>query len=252
MLQTVRDRGEGKLNMPIIDNNAMSIKAKNLGISLSPDQLAQLEQYAQLLVEWNTRMNLTGITDGEGIMTRHFEDSLALLSYVSVPEGAKIIDVGTGAGFPGMVLKIARPDLQLTLLDSLHKRLVFLEEVARTIGLEVRTLHLRAEEGGKIPAFREQFDIACARAVSNLRELAEYCLPYVRVGGQFVSMKGPDAGEELHSARPAIGTLGGKVSFVKEYSISDGSGRTIIVVEKCKSTPSQFPRPSAKISKKPL
>ena len=236
----------------MIDCLIMASKAAQYGITLSSEQLAKLDRYAEMLVEWNTRMNLTGITDSDGIMTRHFEDSLAMLRFVDIPSGAALIDIGTGAGFPGMVLKIARPDIQLTLLDSLNKRIAFLQAVADELGLEVRAVHLRAEEGGRNPLYREKYDIACARAVSNLRELAEYCLPYVRVGGQFVSMKGPDALEELNAAKPGIGTLGGKVNAVREYSISDGSGRTVIVVDKCKTTPAQFPRASAKISKKPL
>ena len=236
----------------MIDFDRMAIKAAGFGVRLSDAQLHQLDRYAEMLVEWNSRINLTGITDPEGIMTRHFEDSLAMLRFIEVPSNASLIDVGTGAGFPGMVLKIARPDIRLTLLDSLNKRILFLQEVAKAIQAEVRAVHLRAEEGGRMPCFREKYDIACARAVSNLRELSEYCLPYVRPGGKFVSMKGPDAGEELNLARPAIGTLGGKVSKVEEYRISDNSGRTIILVEKVKTTPPQFPRPSAKISKKPL
>lgn len=236
----------------MIDFEKMRQKAAVFEIFLSDRQLAQLNSYAEMLVDWNTRMNLTGITDSEGIMTRHFEDSLRLLPYARIPDGAKVIDVGTGAGFPGMVLKIARPDIELTLLDSLQKRLVFLDAVAKEIQAEVRTVHLRAEEGGKKAEMREHFDLACARAVANLRELSEYCLPYVRVGGQFVSMKGPDVTEEIQSAKPGIGTLGGKLAGLHEFSLSDGSGRSVIVVDKIKPTPLQFPRTFAKISKKPL
>ena len=236
----------------MIDFEAMTTKALHYGVRLDENQLKKLDLYAEMLVDWNTRMNLTGITDCEGIMTRHFEDSLAMLRYVTILESSSVIDVGTGAGFPGMVLKIARPDLRVTLLDSLRKRIVFLEAVAKEIRADVRTVHLRAEEGGKMPAFREKYDIACARAVSHLRELSEYCLPYVKPGGIFVAMKGPDAEEELNAARPAIGTLGGKVSGMEEYEISDGSGRTIVLVDKVKPTLVQFPRPTAKISKKPL
>ncbi len=236
----------------MIDFEKMAQKASVYGVNLSQEQLIMLDKYAEMLVDWNTRMNLTGITDSEGIMTRHFEDSLAMLKYVDLPPNSSVIDVGTGAGFPGMVLKIARPDIQLTLLDSLNKRIVFLDAVAREIHLDVKTLHLRAEEGGKMPLYRGKYDVACARAVSNLRELAEYCIPYVKPGGQFVSMKGPDAAEELAQARAGIGTLGGKVKTLYEYTISDDSGRTIIIVDKIKNTPPQFPRPSSKISKKPL
>lgn len=236
----------------MIDFEIMKAKAASFGVDLSENQLKMLDTYAEMLVDWNTRMNLTGITDSEGVMTRHFEDSLTMLSAVDLPENAKVIDVGTGAGFPGMVLKIARPDIKLTLLDSLNKRLIFLDAVVEAIGVQVKTLHLRAEEGGRNPLYREQYDIACARAVANLRELAEYCVPYVKVGGKFVSMKGPDVQEEVNSAKAGIGTLGGKVNDVTELKISDGSGRSIIIVDKIKNTPPQFPRNSGKISKKPL
>lgn len=236
----------------MIDFEIMKAKAAVFGVDLTENQLRMLDIYAEMLVDWNTRMNLTGITDSEGIMTRHFEDSLTMLSAVEIPDGASVIDIGTGAGFPGMVLKIARPDINLTLLDSLNKRIVFLEAVAEAVGVKVNTLHLRAEEGGKNALHREKYDVACARAVANLRELAEYCLPYVNVGGNFISMKGPDVQEEVNSAKPGIGTLGGKVREVRELKISDGSGRSIIVIDKIKNTPPQFPRNSGKISKKPL
>lgn len=236
----------------MIDFDIMAKKAAAFHVELNREQLQRLDIYAEMLVDWNTRMNLTGITDSEGIMTRHFEDSLTMLSAVEVAENAAVIDVGTGAGFPGMVLKIVHPDIQLTLLDSLNKRIMFLNEVAKAVNLEVTTLHLRAEEGGRKAEYREKYDIACARAVANLRELSEYCLPYVKVGGSFVSMKGPNVQEEVDAARPGIGTLGGKLEKLDELQLSDGSGRSIVVVNKKKATPPQFPRMSAKIAKKPL
>ncbi len=236
----------------MIDFETMREKSVAFGVNLSENQLKMLDIYAEMLVDWNTRMNLTGITDSEGIMTRHFEDSLTMLSAVEIPNGASVIDIGTGAGFPGIVLKIARPDINLTLLDSLNKRIVFLNAVAEAIGIKVNAVHLRAEDGGKNALHREKYDIACARAVANLRELAEYCLPYVKVGGKFISMKGPDVQDEVNSAKPGIGTLGGKINAVKELKISDESGRSIIIIDKVKNTPPQFPRNSGKISKKPL
>lgn len=236
----------------MIEFNVMADKASKFGVDLSREQLEKLDIYAEMLVDWNTKINLTSITDSEGIMTRHFEDSITMLSTLQIAEGSKIIDVGTGAGFPGMVLKIVRPDIKLTLLDSLNKRIVFLDEVSKTVRIEVECLHLRAEEGGKMPKYREKYDIACARAVANLRELSEYCLPYVKVGGKFISMKGPNVEEEVNSARAGIGTLGGKFEKMERLKISDGSDRSIIVINKIKATPMQFPRNSAKISKKPL
>ena len=236
----------------MIDRVKMAAKAAKFGLYLTEEQLQNLDSYANLLVDWNTRMNLTGITDSKGIMTRHFEDSMTMLHAVSIAPNAKVIDVGTGAGFPGMVLKIVRPDIQLTLLDSLNKRILFLNEGAEALHFEVETLHLRAEDGSRKSEYREQFDIACARAVANLRELSEYCLPYVKIGGQFVSMKGPEIQDEVDSARPGIGTLGGKIKKVEELTLSDGSGRSIIVIEKKKATPPRFPRAAGKITKKPL
>ena len=236
----------------MINFDEMSKKAQRYNIELSSEQLNMLDKYAEMLVEWNFKINLTAITDSEGIMTRHFEDSIAMLKYVDSPINSSLIDIGTGAGFPGMVLKIIRPDLKITLLDSLNKRISFLNTVSDKLCLDINTVHLRAEDGGKLSKYRERFDIACARAVSNMRELSEYCIPYVKVGGQFVSLKGPDVVDELVLARPAIGTLGGKVNSVCNYTISDGSGRNIIIVDKVKPTPIQFPRISAKIAKKPL
>ena len=236
----------------MIDFDEMSKKAQRYNIELSSEQLNMLDKYAEMLVEWNFKINLTAITDSEGIMIRHFEDSIAMLKYVDSPINSSLIDIGTGAGFPGMVLKIIRPDLKITLLDSLNKRISFLNTVSDKLCLDINTVHLRAEDGGKLSKYRERFDIACARAVSNMRELSEYCIPYVKVGGQFVSLKGPDVVDELDLARPAIGTLGGRVNSVCNYIISDGSGRNIIIVDKVKPTPIQFPRISAKIAKKPL
>lgn len=236
----------------MIDLVTMHDKALSFGVELNDIQLMKLDQYAEMLVDWNTRINLTSITDSEGIMIRHFEDSLAMLRYIYIPQGAKMIDVGSGAGFPGLVLKIARPDLQITLLDSLNKRISFLEAVAEKIELPVEALHLRAEDGGKMKIYRERFDFACARAVSDLRELVEYCLPFVKVGGKFISLKGPSVIDELNAARPGIGQLGGKVNCISSYSISDGSGRNIIEISKVKPTPEYFPRTSSKIKKHPL
>ena len=236
----------------MIDFEVMRSKAAAFGVNLTESQLNMLDTYAEMLVDWNSRVNLTAITDNEGIMTRHFEDSIALLSVAEIPPNSSIIDIGTGAGFPGMVLKIVRPDIELTLLDSLNKRILFLDEVAKKINVKVNTLHLRAEEGGKSTKYREKYDIACARAVANLRELSEYCLPYVSIGGKFIALKGPDVQEEVNSAKAGIGTLGGMVDSVRKLTLSDGSGRSIVNVSKIKNTPPQFPRSYAKISKKPL
>ena len=215
---------------------------------LDDEMLQRLEIYFKLLVEWNEKMNLTAITDEHGVAVKHFADSLTLYNFVDVKKNASIIDVGTGAGFPGVVLKIARPDIKLTLLDSLNKRLTFLDTVLNNTGLDSELVHSRAEEGG-----REKFDIAVSRAVARLNVLCEYCLPYVKVGGLFVAMKGPNADEELDGAENALKLLGGKVEKVHKFNLPCDEGeRTIIVIKKVKPTPKQYPRISGKIKSQPL
>lgn len=222
------------------------------GFSLSEKQLSQFQRYMELLVEWNEKMNLTAITDPEGVTVKHFFDSLLFLKAVELPEGASLIDVGTGAGFPGIPLAIARPDIKLTLLDSLNKRLVFLAEVCRELGIQADIRHARAEEGGRQKELREQFDFATARAVAGMNVLSEYCVPFVKPGGAFVAMKGPDGEEEAKQAARAIGVLGGKTEKLAQFALPDGSHRCIVVVRKVRETPDTYPRHGSKISKKPL
>lgn len=222
------------------------------GLSLSEKQLRQFQRYMELLVEWNQKMNLTAITDPEGVTVKHFYDSLLLLKAVEVPEGASLIDVGTGAGFPGIPVLIARPDIKLTLLDSLNKRLVFLAEVCRELGIQAEIRHARAEEGGRQKELREKFDFATARAVAGMNVLSEYCVPFVKKGGAFIAMKGPDGEEEAKQAACGIGTLGGKTEKIAHFELPDGSQRCIVVVRKVRETPDAYPRHGSKISKKPL
>lgn len=222
------------------------------GITVDDTAKERLVKYADLLREWNEKINLTAITDPEGIIVKHFLDSALLLTETEVPEGAKIVDVGTGAGFPGMVLKILRPDLDVTLMDGLNKRLVFLNEVAARLGLEVKTVHLRAEEAGKKPEFREKFDLVTARAVAELRTLYEYCLPLVRVGGIFCAMKGPSAAEEMKNAGKAAGILGGGKAKISTSTLTGEEVRTFVTTKKISQTPPKYPRASGKISKQPL
>lgn len=222
------------------------------GIALSEKQLAQFQRYMELLVEWNEKMNLTAITDPEGVTVKHFFDSLLLLKTVEVPQDASLIDVGTGAGFPGIPVAIARPDIKLTLLDSLNKRLVFLAEVCRELGIQAEIRHARAEEGGRQKELREQFDFATARAVAGMNVLCEYCVPFVKLGGAFVALKGPDGEEEIKQAARAIGVLGGKAEKLAQFQLPDGSQRCIAVVRKVRNTPETYPRHGSKISKKPL
>lgn len=222
------------------------------GIDLTDPQLEQYDRYAGLLVEWNEKINLTAITEPDEIVVKHFLDSLLLLKAVSIPEGGRVIDVGTGAGFPSLPCAIARPDLRLTLLDSLNKRIIFLEELTRALGREAVCIHARAEEGGRDPGLREKFDLATARAVASMRELSEYCLPFVKVGGIFAALKGYEIEDELDEAKPAIKLLGGEIQEVQKKILPDGSRRGIVLIRKISQTSTKYPRPSAKIKKNPL
>ena len=215
-----------------------------LNAAASETQQARFAQYAELLKDWNQRMNLTAITDDDGIAVKHFLDSVLPLYYLDFPPGAALADIGTGAGFPGLPLKIMRPDLEVTLIDSLQKRVRFLETVCGALALEgVRCVHGRAEELGKAPQYRENFDMVASRAVANLKVLCEYCLPFIKTGGVFVALKAEAVEEELAEARPMIGTLGGAVEQVAEAVLPEsGIVRKLVVIRKEKPTPAQFPR----------
>ena len=230
--------------------NALSL-AESEGIKIDPSASERLEIYSRLLREWNEKMNLTAVADPEGIAIKHFYDSLLLLGAYDIKEGASLIDVGTGAGFPGLVIKIARPDIKLTLLDSLNKRLVFLREVLSQTGLEAETVHARAEDAAK-PPLRESFDVATARAVASLPVLCEYCLPYVKNGGCFIAMKGPAVEGELEAGERAAGKLGGQILSIEERYLPGKDKRNLVIIKKSSQTPTLYPRNSAKISKFPL
>ncbi len=221
-------------------------------IDINDKQLLQFEKYAELLKEWNEKMNLTAITDDEGIAVKHFIDSIAVLKFHDFNGNKKVIDIGTGAGFPGIPLKIMCPEIKLTLLDSLNKRLVFLTEVCEQLEIKSELLHARAEEYSLKPEYREQYDVAISRAVANLPALCEYCIPYVKVGGTFISMKGPDGEKELKAAENAINLLGTKKENVYQINLPDESERTIITIKKTKNTPPKYPRRGQKINKNPL
>lgn len=226
--------------------------AAEYGVTLSDEAVERFDIYARLLVERNKVMNLTAITESDEIVKKHFVDSLSLLSVVDIPENAKVIDVGTGAGFPGIPLMIARPDLRMTLLDSTRKRLGFIEEVSRETSLEPELLHSRAEDAGKNENYRERYDLATARAVSNLRDLSEYCLPFVKKGGVFAPMKSAKADEEITQAKKAIHVLGGQIEKKVSFDIGDVGSRTVIIIKKISQTPTKYPRPSAKMAKFPI
>ena len=227
-------------------------KAEMFHVKLDETALERFDLYGKLLVEWNEKINLTAITDPEGVTIKHFLDSITIFSYVDIPEGAKVIDVGTGAGFPGLAMLIARPDLQMTLMDSTKKRLTVIENILVKIGLSADVVHSRAEEAGKKEEYREKYDFSTARAVTNLRDLAEYCLPFVKVGGSFVPMKSAKTQEEIAEGKKAIHVLGGQIAKVDTFDLLDCGERTIINVKKISSTPAKYPRPSAKIAKNPI
>lgn len=212
----------------------------------------RLDKFAEMLVETNKSFNLTAITEPDDVTVKHFADCLAIFKYAQIPENAKIIDVGTGAGFPGLVLKLARPDINMTFLDSTRKKLGFIEQVLSAVELEGEILHMRAEEAAQISKYRESFDFATARAVAALPVLAEYCLPFVKCGGSFISMKSADSDEEISSADKAIGVLGGKLESNTVFNLVENMPRRIIIIKKNSQTPTKYPRPSAQIAKKPL
>lgn len=227
-------------------------EAKSIGITLNDLALERFRKYYEMLIDYNTRMNLTAITEEYDVIVKHFCDSLYLLAKHEVPKSAKVIDVGTGAGFPGIPLLIARPDIKLTLLDGLNKRLVFLKDVLKELELDAEIVHARAEEGATDKKYREKYDVATSRAVARLNVLCEYCLPYVKKGGAFVALKGPAATEELTESEKALKILGGEVTDTTEYSLSDKSMRTIVTVGKIAHTPPAYPRHNSKIKKQPL
>ena len=233
--------------------NLLQNYIKDYKITLTENQYEQFQKYFELLAEWNEKMNLTAITDESGVALKHFADSLSLLNFVDIPQNSSLADVGTGAGFPGVVLKIARPDIKLTLIDSVNKRLVFLGEVCAQLGIEAELIHSRAEDGARDEKLRESFDFAVSRAVARMNVLSEYCLPYVKVGGAFCAMKGAQANEEFKESLNAINTLGGKLENKYFFELPENGGeRAIAVVRKVKNTPQKYPRQSGKIKAKAL
>lgn len=242
----------------MIDRALLTRLAADYEITVSPEAAERLDVYAELLAEWNQKMNLTAITDPYGMVLKHFVDSLTALS--SMPEGPfSLIDVGTGAGFPGIPLAVLRPDMRLTLLDSLQKRLTFLDAVTSALGIPCTLVHARAEDAAQKAEYREKFDVATARAVAALPVLSEYCLPFVKVGGRFVAMKGREAENEIAASRGAIKLLGGRIQQTKQLLLplqpaidEESYERYILCVQKESPTPAKYPRSSAKIAKTPL
>ena len=211
-------------------------------------------KYYQMLIEWNEKINLTAITEETEVATKHFLDCISIFKSEVITPGSKIIDIGTGAGFPGLPMKIYDNSLDITLLDSLNKRINFLNEVTAQLNLDsVTTLHGRAEDYGVAKNHREKYDFCVSRAVANLATLSELCLPFVKVGGYFIAMKGPKADEELETAKKAIKLLGGKVEKVINYDISDTDyDHNLIMIKKISATSTKYPRKAPKPSKEPL
>lgn len=225
-----------------------------LGICLNEFQLKQFMRYYALLVEWNNFMNLTAITEYDEVCTKHFLDSLSLCKALDCTRELTVIDVGTGAGFPGIPLKIAFPNLSITLLDSLGKRVNFLKEVIGALGLEgIEAIHGRAEDYAKPNMLREQFDVCVSRAVANLSSLSEYCIPYVKVGGLFISYKSEKLAEEKAAAEHAVSLLGGEFLEQVEFFLPNSDiYRNLVVIKKGKCTPKKYPRKAGVPTKEPL
>ncbi|WP_138204201.1 16S rRNA (guanine(527)-N(7))-methyltransferase RsmG [Haloimpatiens lingqiaonensis] len=223
-------------------------------VDFNEDKYNKFILYKDMIKEWNKKINLTAITEDEEIVKKHFIDSFKIFKFEKLKECKKIIDIGTGAGFPGIPMKIVKENLEITLLDSLKKRITFLDEVINNLKLEnVETIHGRAEDFAKDKKYREQYDAVVSRAVANMTVLSEFCIPFVKKGGYFVALKGPAITEELEEAQKAIKILGGKIQQIIEVDI-DGSDlrHNLVVVKKIKETPKAYPRKAGVVSKKPL
>lgn len=235
------------LNTPLLQKTALAF-----GVELDAQALERCDTYVERLLECNKTLNLTSITEPNEILVKHFADSLSLIPFVRPFAGRHIIDVGTGAGFPGIPLLIANPALEITLMDSTKKKIDFLAEVLRELGLEAHLLCMRAEEAGRDPAHRDRYDIAVARAVANMRELCEYCLPLVKLNGCFVAMKGPGGAQEAAQAEHAASLLGAVPVSRKGFFLENAGERTLIAYRKTGATDERFPRRGGKIAKSPL
>ena len=232
--------------------NKMQEKSKFINIDFSVEQLEKFYRYMELLIEWNEKINLTAIIEPEEIILKHFIDSLTI--YKDLKNAKSFVDVGTGAGFPGIPIAILNNALKVTLVDSLNKRLIFLQEVIKELNLNnVELVHARAEEFGQNKKYREKFDIATSRAVANLATLSEYLIPLVKINGKCLCMKASDVNEEISQSQKAIELLGGKITNVEEFNLPQSDiGRTIIIIDKIKITPNKFPRKAGTPSKEPI
>lgn len=233
------------------DREYLISNAEKMGFSLSKSQVDLFETYYNELVEYNQKVNLTAITDPRGVAVTHFVDSMTLLN-AEIPQNARLADIGAGAGFPSVPALIFRPDLDVTLIDSLNKRITFLNYLAEKLSVSFSAEHLRAEEAGRKKEMREQFDVVTARGVAKIYLLCEYCLPLLKKGGMLICMKGPEPEEEIKEAKKAIFEIGGKFEKTIKFNLPDGSARSLVIIKKTSTTPAKYPRQSAKISKSPL
>ncbi len=236
----------------MLNRELLTETIEKFGLTVSDETFLRLDRYAEMLVETNKSFNLTAITEPCDVTVKHFADCLSIFGFADIPENAKLIDVGTGAGFPGLVIKLFRPDIDVTFLDSTRKKLGFIDSVLNETGMTGETVHLRAEEAAVLPKYREKFDFATARAVAALPVLSEYCLPFVKVGGEFISMKSAESSEEIKSAEAAVKILGGEISEDNVFSLVENMPRRIIAVKKKSQTPTRYPRKTAQIAKKAL
>ncbi|WP_082231967.1 16S rRNA (guanine(527)-N(7))-methyltransferase RsmG [Halobacillus massiliensis] len=237
-----------------MDRNTFLEALKKQGIQLNDQQQEQFHKYYEILVEWNEKMNLTAITDEEGVYLKHFYDSLTAAFYHDFTKPLRMCDVGAGAGFPSLPLKIVFPELKVTIVDSLKKRITFLNHLAHELGLkDVAFYHDRAENFGKNPNFREGYDLVMARAVARMSVLSELCLPLTAKGGTFMAMKGPNLAEEMEDAQLAIQTVGGEIQEVFTFELpEEGSERNIALIEKRRKTPKKYPRKAGTPNKEPI
>ena len=240
--------------MSLYDTIQFKEDLENFSLQLTDHQIDQFIRYYEMLIEWNSFMNLTGITEYNEVMKKHFIDSLSLVKIFDISGSCSLIDVGTGAGFPGLALKIAFPQMKVTLLDSLNKRIHFLDAVIEDLKLkDVTTLHGRAEDYARPGQLREQFDLCVSRAVANLSSLTEYCLPYVKVGGCFVSYKSEKLSEELSASKNAIFLLGGKLEKCEEFNLPNSDiFRSLVCIKKIQSTSKKYPRKAGIPTKEPI
>jgi 16S rRNA (guanine527-N7)-methyltransferase len=236
------------------EKNLLREGANQLGIALSERQIEQFISYKKLLIEWNEKINLTAITEDKEVITKHFLDCLTVNKVLDMSSVDNLLDIGTGAGFPGMVIKIAFPHIQVTLVDSLNKRIVFLEEVIKQLGLqEILCIHGRAEDIGKKKDFREKFTVCASRAVANLAVLGEYTLPFVKIGGYLIALKGQNVHEEMEIGERSVEILGGAIEEIIDTQVPfTDLNHNVVKIKKISPTPKRYPRKAGEPTKNPL